>query len=386
MHLRPRVTMTALLVLALVGACGDPAADRVSLKGETTAVPSLSGPSPSMPSGPIAPPSLTAALPSPRPMATSLAAPMATAAPLPATGSPRLFVTARTPLAYFPDRSKTAIMTPVRPAVHDATTGAFVATIPLPQGVRSSWHVVAAAPDNRTFVLAGWTGEDDEPFRFFRVRLADDGQPGDPIPVPKLEIEDAVAIDAAALSADATRLAYATALIGGGAKISILDLATGRRRDWSARAQSMVGGLAWAPDGRRLAWVGGMKIIGILDLARPESDLMAATSFVKQKEGLPLLDSVAYTPDGSALIYSAAHTIERVPVDGRQEPRVLARLTLPSDASLSLHFSLDGTGRYLMYVHQWRAFRVDLNDGSTTSVPITVKEHPGEGDPPRAAW
>ncbi|MFD1545598.1 hypothetical protein [Nonomuraea guangzhouensis] len=382
MHLRPRVAMAALLVLALVGACGNPAADRVSLKGET-----IPAPSPSLPSGPIAPPPVTVGVPSPRPMVTSLAAPMATAAPLTATGPPRFFVTARTPLAHFPDRSKTAIMTPVRPAVHDATTGAFVAAIPLPPGVRSSWHVLAAAPDNRTFVLAGWTGQDDEPFRFFRVRLADDGQPGDPVPVPKLEIEDAVAIDAAALSADATRLAYATSLIGGGSKISILDLATGQRRDWSTR-QSMVGGLAWAPDGRRLAWVGGMRIIGILDLARPGSDLMAATGFLKRKEGGPLalLESVAYTPDGSALIYSAAHTIERVPVDGGREPQVLARLTLPSDASLSLHFSLDGTGRYLMYVHQWRAFRVDLNDGSTTSMPITVKERPGEGDPPRAAW
>jgi hypothetical protein len=116
------------------------------------------------------------------------------------------------------------------------------------------------------------------------------------------------------------------------------------------------------------------------------SDLLAATRLVKPSSDLPFLESVAYTPDGSALICSAGHAIMRIPVDGGEEPRVLARVTLPADASLTLRFSLDGTGRYLLYAHRWRSYRVDLVDGSTTSVPIKAGEHSGEGDSPNAAW
>ncbi|NJP23563.1 hypothetical protein OHB01_38800 [Microbispora hainanensis] len=308
-------------------------------------------------------------------MATSLASAMATSSPLPIIGPPRFFVIARAPLARFPNKSKTAIFTPVRPAVHDATTGEFLAAIPLPAGVRSSWQVLAAAPDNRTFVLSGWTGP-DSPLRFFRVHLAEDGSPSDPIPVPGLESDALGAGYILALSPDATRLAYA-ASIPGGAKISVVDLATGQRRDWSTRV-SVVTGLAWAPDGQRIALVVGGWGIGVLDLGLKGSDLLAATRLVKPSNDLPFLESVAYTPDGSALIYSAGHAIMRIPVDGRGKSQVLARLTL--------RFSLDGTGQYLLYVHRWRGFRVDLANGSTTPMPIKTDEHPGEGDSPNAAW
>ncbi|WP_432864885.1 hypothetical protein [Microbispora rosea] len=375
-------------MLALVGACGlggDPAYERVSLKdwASSTAA-AISPPSalPSLPATVIR--SLDpAAVPTPLPMATSLASAMATSSPLPITGPPRFFVTARAPLARFPNKSKTAIFTPVRPAVHDAATGEFLAAIPLPAGVRSSWQVLAAAPDNRTFVLSGWTGP-GSPLRFFRVHLAEDGSPSDPIPVPGLESDALGAGYNLALSPDATRLAYA-ASIPGGAKISVVDLATGQRRDWSTRA-SVVTGLAWAPDGQRIALVVGGWGIGVLDLGLKGSDLLAATRLVKPSNDLPFLESVAYTPDGSALIYSAGHAIMRIPVDGGGKSQVLARVTLPADASLTLRFSLDGTGQYLLYVHRWRGFRVDLANGSTTPMPIKTDEHPGEGDSPNAAW
>ncbi|GAA0436838.1 hypothetical protein Acor_50540 [Acrocarpospora corrugata] len=64
----------------------------------------------------------------------------------------------------------------------------------------------------------------------------------------------------------------------------------------------------------------------------------------------------------------------------------MARPELPPDASLSLRFSVDGTGEHLLYVHKRRAYRVALADGAVASVPITVDERPGEGDSPRAAW
>jgi hypothetical protein len=370
---RAGVTTAGLLVLALVNACGadggDHAAERVSLKGwssSTATAPPSPGTFPSLPT--TAQSSDPAAIPH-EPMATSLSSPMATSSPLAAAGPPRFFVTARAPLARFPK---------------DATTGAFLAAIPLPTGVRSSWQLLAAAPDNRTFVLSGWT-EPDAPIRFFRVHLAEDGSPSDPTPVPGLESDVLGPGYAIALSRDATRLAYATSTPGG-AKISVVDLASGRRRDWSTRATSVVSGLAWAPDGRQIALVAGGWGIGVLDLAGQGSDLLAATRLVKPGNGLPPLESVAYTPDGGALIYSAGHAIERIPVGGGEEPRVLATVTLPADASLSLRFSLDGTGRHLLYVHGWESFRVDLVDGSTMSVPINGGEHSGDGDSPNAAW
>ncbi|MFC7585019.1 hypothetical protein ACFQYP_15710 [Nonomuraea antimicrobica] len=97
------------------------------------------------------------------------------------------------------------------------------------------------------------------------------------------------------------------------------------------------------------------------------------------------IESVAHTPDGSALVYASGHTVERVPVAGGPS-QVLARPEPPPGASLSLRFSVDGTGRHLMYAHDWRAYRVDLTGGAVTSMPITVTERPNEGNSPRVAW
>ncbi|WP_433258177.1 WD40 repeat domain-containing protein [Streptosporangium sp. CA-135522] len=319
-------------------------------------------------------------------MATSLAEPMATGAPLTATGPPRFFVSARTPLAHFPGRSKTAVFTAVPPAVHNAETGAFIANIPLPPGIASSWHLVAAARDNRTFAIAGWTEPKNPDIRFFLVRLGEDGRPEKPVAVTQTDPDDLTLVYDLALSADGTRLAYTTPLIGGGAKISVLDVATGRRRDWKTLTHSMATGLSWAPDGRSLAYVLGGRAIALLDLARLGTDPDGAASrIIKTATGAMPIESLAHTPDGSTLIYASGHTVERVPLAGGPA-QVLARPDLPPGASLSLRFSVDGTGEHLLYVHKWRAYRAGLADGAVTSVPITVDERPGEGDSPRAAW
>ncbi|TMR95044.1 TolB family protein [Nonomuraea basaltis] len=380
------VALAGLALAVLAAGCADPAADRLSLVNASQ-LPA----SPPLPSLTVVPPPSSPMVSSgpvrhPFPMATSLAEPMATGALLTATGPPRFFVSARTPLAHFPGKSKTAVFTPVPPAVHNAETGSFIANIPLPPGVESSWHLVAAARDNRTFAIAGWTEPRNPHIRFFLVRLGEDGRPGKPVAVTQTDPDDLTLVYDLALSADGTRLAYATPLIGGGAKISVLDVATGRRRDWKTLTHSMVSGLSWAPDGRSLAFVLGLRAIASLDLARLGADPdSAAYQIIKNATGATPIESLAHTPDGSALIYASGHTIERVPVPGGPA-QVLARPELPHDASLSLRFSVDGTGEHLLYVHQWRAYQVDLADGTVTSVPISVAEHPGEGDPPRAAW
>ncbi|MEU4718509.1 hypothetical protein AB0G06_02660 [Nonomuraea dietziae] len=392
---RPAVVAASLIALGLVSACGDqPSVERVSLdltvaSPESSATWALSPPvlpsgSPSPPpklattlTSPAVPPSQPADLPPPQPMTTRPA--------LAPAGPPRFVVTARVPIAYFPENSKTAIQTPVPPAVHDATTGAFIADIQLPEGVRSSWQLVAAAPDNRTFLLSGWTGPHSA-LRFFRVRLSEDGRPGEPELVPGFEGEGNNPGTALALSPDATRLAHAAPVLGGGAKVTVVELATGARRDWTTRAFPLVLGLAWAPDGQRLALVAGGWGLGVLDAGLPGSDLLAASRLVRPGKGLTLPQSVAYTPDGGALVYSVGHTVERIALREGAAPEVLAKISLPRDASLSLRFSLDGTGRHLLHTHDWRFHRVDLHDGSATSMPIEVAAHPGEGMPPTAAW
>ncbi|MGI5290103.1 WD40 repeat domain-containing protein [Nonomuraea polychroma] len=384
MSSRASATLAGLALAVLAAGCADPAADRVSLVSATQPPaspppPTVLPPPPShvMSSGPVR---------HPFPLATSLPDPMATGAPLPATGRPRFFVSARTPLVHYPGNSKTGVFTPVPPAVHNAETGAFVANIPLPPGIAGSWHLVAAARDNRTFAISGRTIPKNPEIRFFLMRLGEDGRPEKPVPVTQTDPDDLRVVYDLALSADGTRLAYATPLIGGGAKISVLDVATGRRRDWKTLTHSMVSGLSWAPDGRSLAYVLGGRAIALLDLARLGTDPDGAASrIVKNVTGTMPIQSVAHTPDRSALIYASGHTVERVPVAGGPA-QVLARPEVPPGASLSLRFSVDGTGEHLLYVHKWRAYRVDLADGTVTSVPISVDERPGEGGSPRAAW
>lgn len=375
----------ALAVLTVLAAgCAEPAADRVRYVSATR--PPASPPPRSLTAVPPPSPMMSSVPKHPFPMATSLTEPMATGAPLAATGAPRFFVSARTPLTRFPGGSKTAVFTPVPPAVHNAETGAFVANIPLPPGIESSWHLVDAAPDNRTFAIAGWTESTNPRIRFFVVRLGEDGRPGKPVAVTQTDPDNLTLVNDLALSADGTRLAYATPLIGGGAKISVLDVATGRRLDWKTSTHSTVSGLSWAPDGRSLAYVPGGRAIALLDLARLGTDLDGATSrIVKNATGVLPFESVAHTPDGSALIYASGHTVERVPLAGGPA-QVLARPELPTGASLSLRFSVDGTGEHLLYVHRWRAYRAGLADGAITSAPITVDEHPGKGSSIRAAW
>jgi WD40 repeat protein len=275
-------------------------------------------------------------------------------------------------------------MTPVRPIVQDARTGKFLFDIPLPPGVKSSWHMLAAAPDNRTFVLSGWTGP-NSPFRYFRIHLDEEGRPGAPELIPGFETDDLNFGYGIALSPDGTRLACAS-MLAGGVNVSVIELRTGHRRDWSTAQPDMVSGLAWAPNGHDLALALSKGGLRILDVSQPTSELLGATRLVRAVEGFWPLGSVAYAPDGRTLVYAVRSAIERIPVDGEGPPQVLAQLERPRTASLTVVFSLDGTGRHLLYVEGWRSFRLDLVSGRVTSLPILVGEHQRKGGSLRAAW
>ncbi|WP_143653404.1 WD40 repeat domain-containing protein [Streptosporangium subroseum] len=305
---------------------------------------------------------------------------------MPATGPPRFIVIARTPIARFiPANSKTATFTPVRPSVQDAKTGKFLFDIPLPPGVKSSWQVLAAAPDNRTFVLSGWTGP-DSPIRFFRIHLDEKGRPGEPALIPGFDTDGLSPGYVMALSPDGTRLALSATVIGGGVNVSVVDLSTGHRREWSTSQPGMVLSLAWAPNGHDLALASSRGGLRILDVRRPGPELFGATRLVKAVEGFWPLGSVAYAPDGKTLVYAVRSAIERISITGEEPPQVLAQLDRPATASLTVVFSLDGTGRHLLYVEGWRSFQLDLVSGRVTGLPILVGEHQKKGGSPQAAW
>ncbi|MFI6927157.1 WD40 repeat domain-containing protein [Nonomuraea spiralis] len=395
MRSRTEAVLAGLVVLVLAGGCADPAAERVSLVNDSGGPPSSSL-APGMPRVATGSPTPVPSRPAPSATAplmpvvvpvTSLAEPMATGTPLPASGSPRFFVTVGAPYVapgpFPPGQSPSASGAPAQlpPVVNDAATGAFVAPVPRPKGGPSGWELVAAAPDNRTFALAG--GILGKSFRFFLVRLEENGQPGEPRLVPEAEPEPEQVV-ALALSHDGTRLAYACDLAEGGTKVTVLDVATGRRRDWTTFGKLV--DVAWAPDGRSLATVGNGWGIGLLDLAAGGTDLRKASRLLRSYTEVPLPRSIAFTPDGRALLYTAGSNVNRLSVDGG-EPERVAQAAVPAGARADLRLSVDGSGRHLLYTHDWRAYRVDLADGSATSAPIDIgSTQPRDGRSAVVAW
>ncbi|WP_199537519.1 PD40 domain-containing protein, partial [Spongiactinospora gelatinilytica] len=290
-------------------------------------------------------------------LASSLAEPYATGTPLPPTGPPRFIMAGRSPIAHYEGRAKEPSgHTLVRPAVHDAATGKLIAEVPLPPGVTTSWQYVAAARDNRTFAVSTLTRPGGK-VRYIVVRLDDHGRAAKTLLVPG-DVDHAYKV---ALSADGSRLAFANF-----DRVSIVDVVTGQRRDWNS-SSNMISGLAWSPDGRRLAFAASRHGLGVLDPARPETDLIAASTIVKPHDGMPHLSSVAYSADGRSLIYSQGHEIATIPAGGGGQSRTLVRLKLPGGGMLQ-RFALEGTGRYALATHGPWLIRVDLEKGTARTL------------------
>jgi hypothetical protein len=115
--------------------------------------------------------------------------------------------------------------------VTDVFTGASATARP-PSG--ASFAGVAAAGDDRTFLLAARTGAS---VGFYEQRLGPTGRPGASVLVFTLP---ASSVPAFAISPDASLLAYSTP--GG---IRVVSLATGAGRSWTAAGGEVVG-LSWA--------------------------------------------------------------------------------------------------------------------------------------------
>jgi hypothetical protein len=160
-----------------------------------------------------------------------------------------------------------------REVVTDVFTGARAGTGDRPPGGR--FAAVAAAGDDRTFVLAAQTGTS---VSFYEQRLGPRGRPGSPVLVFALP---ASSVPAFALSPDASLLAYA--MPGG---IGVVSLATGAIRSWTAFGGEVVE-LSWAGDeALAFTWAGlsGGEIrsltVRLLAASLPGTHLMAATQLV----------------------------------------------------------------------------------------------------------
>jgi hypothetical protein len=196
--------------------------------------------------------------------------------------------------------------------VLDPATGKVLGTVPTPTP-QSDFQWVAAAADDRTFVLA------EQPraatIRFYLLHLAANGRPG---PLTRLDVpplSDAQ-IYGMALTADASELAVswlrfpASSFSG---HISVTTLATGATHTWTS-AHGVAASVSWAGD-RTLAFgwqdnTDHMRSgVRLLDTAAPGSNPLASRLVIPASFRAGRLDALAnplITQDGSTVFATMA--------------------------------------------------------------------------------
>jgi WD40-like Beta Propeller Repeat len=351
-----RILTIALAAVAIVAAITGGVYALTGPSGPSqVAVPPVSGAVSGGTTAPLANQSLAPTQPA------ELPAPPRVFASLRPSGPPKFVVVAPSSIVHFAHRQdkEPSSYTPTHPVVQDATTGKVLATIPLPPGIWSSWLKIAAAPDDRTFVIGGLPGPTSHEVRYFRVHLDDRGRPETPTVVPGLSVPDAAATTPA-LSPDGRRLAFS-----GETSVSVIDVVTGQQRSW-ALSDAPPTHLAWAPDGRSLGLIHtSLRTLDTWSATARPVDVALPAGIGRGKKMDHALVNAAYTPDGKALIADVGSTIERVPLHGGS-PKRLAK------SSTSGTLSVDGTGRYALYPedHHHRFLAVDLKTGHRTKLPV----------------
>ncbi|MEU8123751.1 hypothetical protein AB0C21_34005 [Spirillospora sp. NPDC049024] len=194
-----------------------------------------------------------------------------------------------------------------------------VDSVPAPPSAGAAQSIIAG-PDG-TFVLSAFQ-EKSCTTRLFRFRLTPDGQVKDLAPLPGGTVPTRVA--GLAMSPDGDRLAYATAPCADAAQpqaaVTVLDVDSGRRRNWSTAAPSVVGEIVWARDNRTLGYtIADMRAwplrggngpgfpperrvenvtLHALDMDRGGSDLRAGRVLFRQPDGSAPVTTAVMAPDG----------------------------------------------------------------------------------------
>jgi Lipoprotein LpqB beta-propeller domain len=211
-------------------------------------------------------------------------------------------------------------------------TGRTVGTVRPPAGSGiGGFTAVAAAGDDRTFVLSANTGSDGQS-QFYELRLTSGGRP---LPLTRLPVPGSwpsqLSQRSFAISPDGRELAVVGAR--GQNAIEVITLASGQARTWAATAAGQVSELTWAgnrdlvyswtPAAQRAAarrdqglWLldtraGSSNLLTAARLAIPASATLGGYAFTQYFASEPIASA-----DGGALF---ALMTEPLPANGMQE-------------------------------------------------------------------
>ena len=327
---------------------------------------------------------------------------------------PRYYLT----LTFVADRQVHGL--PVTEAViRDSATGRITGTVKIVTDYFPAPVTVAAAPDDRSFIIGtieprpkGTQGTLYQEYRFLRLPVSADGQPGHLTELPAYPVPLNAFVTGTALSPDGTLLAMSyTNGVGGQdghapsvvAVVQIINLVTGKVRIWTAASAHghyyEPGAPSWADGDRMIAFTWEhsqsltndnmtMEGVRLLDTDAPGDNLADSRMIVSRKAVSGTIQSALITPDGRDVLMATFRNvpsggnrgtviaqIAEVSAAGSGPVRVLrtetARYTVNTKADLddtSQVLSLDPTGRYGL-VQCLQFGWLDLDLGRFTPLP-----------------
>lgn len=202
-----------------------------------------------------------------------------------------------------------------RPAaeLRDSATGKLLRAVPLPAGIDPRLSQIAAAGNDRAFVLALSSASQT---RFYLLRVAPGGRSARlaPLPVPPLPAGGYAT--AMAITPDGRKLAVAVQFSGGRhGTVEVADLATGAVRTWTTARVGYATQLSWAEGGQELGffWQDGQPVhtseagLWVLDASAAGNDLMSGRRILPAHVGGDDVQSALLSPDGATVIASVTY-------------------------------------------------------------------------------
>ena len=246
---------------------------------------------------------------------------------------------------YYLTVAKTA--TGLEAVVRDSAHGSVTGTALLPQTQASAGQSVAAAANDRTFVIAvNVTGASTLPgtvaMRYFWLSISAGGRP-----VASAELTPVLGngepLTGMALSPDGTRLALSLKHLGLLANVEpygdveVLNLATGKIRTWTGRGQPgyFPGAPTWVDGDRTLAFTwwrsaslitSAAVMIGVrqLDTSAPGGNLLASRLFPFTESSADIrTPSMIITSDGAEIVTAECYDTA---LNGHSHGRVTAQI------------------------------------------------------------
>lgn len=242
---------------------------------------------------------LTGLATSPRPASPRMPA-------LAADGTPRFYVR-----LVLSDRSPATTA-----VVADARTGQTITTVQVPGTGQSYLPQVAAAADDRTFVILTAAGP-SRSLATYLLHVSGNGHSANLTQAPVKQFTYPLGVTGIALSPDGTELATTREKVGPyGTALLVTSLTTGATRTWATSAPGGPTQPNWIDHGTKIAFSwnppltsGGQTAqVRVLNTADPGSDLMASKVIVTYSlagfGSVGVLSTALVTPNGRAVIVS----------------------------------------------------------------------------------